>query len=160
MIKIIEAIYKDDIFRTPCAGLVHCANCFVTMGSGFAKELKARFPEAFEADKNTKIGDINKLGTFSFARRQDTVRNLNVFTVFNLYSQYKYGTSERHTNYEAFYKGMSGIKDFCIENEIYDLAAPSGLGCGLGGGSWKVIYAMLEDIFNDGKVDLYIYKLK
>ena len=43
----------------------HCANCFCTMGSGIANQIKKVFPEAYTADLKTVSGDINKFGTFS-----------------------------------------------------------------------------------------------
>lgn len=37
---------------------------------------------------------------------------------------------------------------------------PYKLGCGLAGGDWNgVVYPMLQEIFNDNIITLYIYKL-
>ena len=43
--------------------IAHGANCFCVMGSGIAPQIKAKYPEAYEADCKTTAGDVNKLGT-------------------------------------------------------------------------------------------------
>jgi hypothetical protein len=46
--------------------IVQGCNCFETMGSGIAREIKERYPAAYEADmKYSHAGDYDKLGCFS-----------------------------------------------------------------------------------------------
>ena len=40
--------------------IIHGCNCFCTMGAGIAKAIKARFPEAYQADCQTPKGDRAK----------------------------------------------------------------------------------------------------
>lgn len=47
--------------------IAHGCNCFNTMSAGIAKQIKEQIPEAFEADKMTVEGDIDKLGNYSTA---------------------------------------------------------------------------------------------
>lgn len=42
--------------------IVHGCNCFCKMGAGIAKEIKSRYPQAYEQDRLTKYGDKNKMG--------------------------------------------------------------------------------------------------
>ena len=53
--------------------IVHGCNCFNTMGAGIALAVKRKYPEAYEVDKRTKYGDINKLGTISVAYCDDVI---------------------------------------------------------------------------------------
>ena len=45
--------------------LVHGCNIYCTFGKGLAKAIKEHFPTAYEADKKTAYGDVNKVGTYS-----------------------------------------------------------------------------------------------
>ena len=76
----------------------HCANCFCTMGSGIANQIKKVFPEAYTADLKTVSGDINKFGTFSVGVVNSN--NTSIKYVYNLYGQYRYGRDSRKLNYE------------------------------------------------------------
>ena len=53
--------------------VVHGCNCFCTMGSGIARQVREQYPSAYEADCKTVGGDIRKLGnyTFTFAENDD-----------------------------------------------------------------------------------------
>ena len=65
--------------------ILHCANCFHTMGAGVARAIKDEWPGAFQADLKTPRGDRSKMGTFSFHQEGKLV-------VINLYGQYRYST--------------------------------------------------------------------
>ncbi len=65
-------IHKDcNIFDGGAQGIIHQANCQNTMGSGIAREIRARYPEAYEVDCKTIAGDYKKLGTFSSVKTND-----------------------------------------------------------------------------------------
>lgn len=51
------------------------------MGSGIAKEIRQRYPEAWQADFETTPGDIFKLGSFTSA-------HTGKFIIVNAYTQY------------------------------------------------------------------------
>lgn len=126
-------------------------NCFNVMGAGLAAQIAAKYPEAVEADNATTKGDKGKLGGFSYAKADDGK------IIVNLYSQYNYGTDKRQTDYEAFYQGMSVLHDKVLDqkkNLVFGV--PKFIGAGLSGGSWKIIHAMLEEIFLDSKIKLII----
>ena len=36
------------------------------------------------------------------------------------------------------------------------VAIPSGIGCGNANGDWKIVYKIIEDIFKDSKVKMYV----
>lgn len=139
-----------DIFKYDSDAIVHQANCFTTMGSGVAKRLRELYPEAYEADCKTSKGDKSKLGSFSVVKARDGKY------IYNMYSQFTYGTEKRQTNYEAIYTGLCAVKSHMIDAKLVTLSLPKGMGCKLGGGDWRIVSKMIEVIFEDGVVDVII----
>lgn len=124
----------------------HGCNCFLNMGAGIAKSIRAAFPEAYSADWTTRKGDHKKLGTASFVDYGDLV-------VLNLYTQFDYGPGLR-ANYEAIRSCMKWIKKRYTGKRI---GLPL-IGAGLAGGDWNIISKIIEDELGDE--DITIVKLK
>lgn len=142
-----------SIFDCPAQAIIHQANCQNTMGSGIAWFIRQKYPEAYEADCKTTAGDYNKLGTFSWTKTYDGKY------VYNCYSQFRYGRDNRHTNYEAIYLGLCGIVGHAKYLGLKSVSLPHGMGCVQAGGSWRIVSAIIEDIFTENNdVDLYICK--
>ena len=141
-----------NIFDCVAQGIIHQANCQNTMQSGIARQIREKYPEAYEVDCKTIAGDPNKLGTFSWVKTHDGKY------IYNCYSQFRYGREQRHTNYEAIYTGLSSIKDHANSIELTTLSLPYNMGCALGGGSWNIVRAMIQDIFYDSNINLFICK--
>ena len=141
-----------NIFECTAQGIIHQANCQNTMGSGIAKQIREKYPEAYEADCKTIAGDYKKLGTFSWVKAHDGKY------IYNCYSQFRYGREQRHTNYEAIYTGLTSIKEHASKNELTTLSLPHNMGCMLCGGSWNIVRAIIQDIFLDSDINLYICK--
>lgn len=135
-------INKDiNIFEAPVQGIIHQANCHTTMGSGIAKQIRERYPEAYEVDCRTTRGDITKLGSFSWVKAKDGKH------IYNCYSQFRYGREQRHTDYEAVYTGLSRIEEHAKSMGLTSLALPYKMGCALGGGSWAELSTPSWKIF-------------
>ena len=143
-------IFDIDIFKQKSDAIIHQCNCFGVMGGGIAKLIRDKYPEAAAADKQTKCGDKAKMGHYSCVKANDGKY------IYNLYSQFRYGVEKRHTDYEAFHNGLNGIHTHMKNLELKTASIPYNIGCGLGGGSWKVINAIIEDIFDDSNIQLYI----
>jgi O-acetyl-ADP-ribose deacetylase (regulator of RNase III) len=127
-------------------GFVHQANCFHVMGGGIALQIRNKYPEMYNADlKHGSAGDKSRLGKFSFIRCRDQKMG------YNMYSQYDLGHYRRMTDYEAMYNGLTRIKQHAINNVVLKLGIPKNMGCTLGGGSWRVVSAIIDDIFLDSK---------
>lgn len=118
--------------------IVQGCNCFHTMGAGIAKHIKNEFPSAYEADKTTKYGDKNKLGTFS-----ETTIDINghKLTIINAYTQFRYGTDKDHFEYDVFPQLLQSIKSKYGDKRI---GLPL-IGCGLAGGNEPRILKMIRD---------------
>ena len=117
--------------------IAHGCNCFCVMGSGIAPQIKAKYPEAYDADCATTAGDINKFGTIT--------HTLNTTpTVVNIYSQYD--TKGRREgkidlDYNALRSGIKAMKEK-FSGKRFGLPL---IGSGLAGGSWDVIEKIIEE---------------
>lgn len=128
--------------------LIHGCNIFCIMGGGIALSIKNKWPFVYNADRLTKPGDVNKLGTFSFAKVN------NNLTVVNLYTQKAIGGGDVF-EYEAFDKGLQKIKKHFGLNVNYGV--PHFIGCGLAGGNWEKVTKILETHFK-AEGNLLVYK--
>lgn len=117
--------------------IAHCCNCFNTMGSGIAPQIKAKFPEAYSVDCATIKGDKAKLGTITHTINTNPV-------VVNIYGQYGYNGrqhGEIDVDYNAIRSGFKLIK----EKFSGKLIGIPKLGSGLAGGSWDIIEQIIEE---------------
>jgi len=128
--------------------MVHCANCWHTMGSGIARIVRERYPEAYEADCRTKVGG-DKLGTYSLAK----VNQYHNRTIVNLYGQNlctRNSLGDRDVSYDAVYDGLRDLFKTCNQAKDVDtLLIPYGLGSDLAGGRWSIIYQMVDTLAQD-----------
>ncbi len=122
--------------------IVHGCNCFHTMGSGIAKEIKDRYPPAYAVDIGQTIkGDKRKLGGFTYTIVQGPAPLYWRFTIINAYTQYRYGKDGPHVNYDAVCSVFKGIqKNFPVH---YSIGYPK-IGAGLAGGNWDIIQAIIN----------------
>lgn len=118
--------------------IVHGCNCFCTMGAGIAKTIKAKFPEAYQADLQTISGDRGKLGTYSQVKIQ---REGTEFVIVNAYTQFNWRGRGIKADYAAIEQVFKLIKSqfsgLCI---AYPL-----IGAGLAGGDWTVISKIIDE---------------
>ena len=148
MIQEIDA----DLLEYPLQGIIHQSNCFHTFGSGIAKHIREKYPEAYDADiKSGSRGDSHRLGGFSIGHSTKEDKY-----IFNLYGQYNYGAMARFTSYDALDRGLRKIEAYARENNLSTLGCPKNMGCMRGGGSWPIVRAIIEDVFKDSPIELYI----
>lgn len=118
--------------------LVHGCNCFCNMGAGIALHIKNKYPEALMADKRTREGDRDKLGSYS---KCEIVRPSSSFVLVNAYTQYKWNSDTQLADYSAIRAVFKKIKqDFSGERIIYPK-----IGAGLAKGDWKIIEKIINE---------------
>lgn len=159
--------YKvGDLIKAAQSGAIdyfaHGCNCFNTMGSGIAPQIKAAFPDMYEADCATTKGGRNKLGGMTLATMLG-----GLLVGFNLYSQFGYGNRNRGVrdlNYDSLYNALEMMKDYL---DSYTDQPDGGrrigfpkIGAGLAGGDWMIIEAMIKSIFHDEDVTIYVLNEK
>lgn len=145
MIKYI----KGNLLNAEQNLIIHQCNAMGVMGSGVAKAIRDKHPQAY-------IDYINYFELIPKRKRVGMVQYTIVNdsrTVANLIGEYHYlPRGELHTDYDALRAGFNAIKEYTRE----DIAMPK-IGCGLGGGDWNVVSALIEEVFDDR--DVYIYEL-
>ena len=117
--------------------IAHCANCYCTMGSGIAPQIKTKFPEAYAADCATKKGDLNKLGTISYTETTKPI-------VVNLYGQFDY-TGRRSGNMDLNYDALRSAIKLMKEKFSGKTFGMGRIGAGLAGGDWSIIEKIIEE---------------
>lgn len=141
MIKYIQG----DLLEAPQKVIVHQCNCQGVMGSGVAFQIRRKYPSVYNV--YMKGLSHSKLGDFIPAKVDGKI-------FINLLGQDHFlPRGVCHTDYAAVRKALESLKDYCDD----DLAMPK-IGCGLGGGDWKIMSALIEEIFTDR--DVYVYEWK
>lgn len=122
--------------------IIHGCNCFQKMGKGIAKDIKARYPEAFVADlAYGNPGDRDKLGTYSKAvvERADGTKLI----IINAYTQYTYWDESDMLDYSAVARVFAKIaSDF--HGMDLRMGVPK-IGAGLARGSWPTIEKLINN---------------
>lgn len=135
MIKYIDGDLVKDAHNYDV--IAHGANCFCTMGSGIAPQIKHKFPEAYAVDCATTKGDESKLGTITHTVTQNTP------IVVNIYSQFGY--SRQHgkmdLDYDALRLGLRAMRNK-FSGKTFGMPK---IGAGLAGGDWDVIEKIIEE---------------
>jgi len=149
--KEIKGNLIDLAYQNKFDLIVHGCNCFCTMGSGIARQIKDRIPVAFEADAKTVKGDFNKLGNFTYADEWDD--SGMGFRVINAYTQYYYDARLKPLDYEALTLVMRKINNGYRKKSI---GVPL-IGAGLAGGDWDRIKKIIETELDEMDVTIVHY---
>ena len=142
--------------------IAHSCNTLNIMGGRIAKQIKERYPEAWDVDAQSNSCGDNVLGGYSETKTNEFVTTMGSNKlpsrgrIFNLYTQSSIGNSSRHVNYEALYTAFSLLSSQLGCSSV--LGLPYGISCGLAGGSWKIVEAMINDVFLDSDGKTYIVK--
>jgi len=146
--------------------ILHQANLFHTFGGGIAAAIKDAYPAAYAADCDTPHSDEQKLGTYSRARcpRSDGTD----VVIVNCYSQTGMGAKDRNTSYNDIYTIFSDIEEkIRSANELLVkrgkkplvVGIPYRFGCGLAGGKYRIVLAIIEEVFKNSPVTATIIRL-
>ena len=123
--------------------IVHGCNCQNTMGSGIAKQIKDKYPDAFQADYRYDLELGNryrycKLGNYTIANIYSKCN----FKIVNAYTQFHYlPRGIDHFDYASFAVILEKLEHFYGN---YDFGFPY-IGMGLAGGDSDRIFDMLEE---------------
>lgn len=153
MIEQTEGCIFDAFDGKMIEAIAHQTNVDGAMGKGIALEIASRYPSSFTDFKQFTQPLLGQVLLSQMAGEQ---------FIFHVYAQSLFPKSKlRKTNYEAFYEGFEVVANTCRRTGITRIGVPYGIGCGLGGGSWTVISAILKDIFErDEKIKLTIFEKK
>lgn len=155
LLQFMTIVYKKgDVLDSDESVIVHGCNCFNTMGSGIARQIRKQYPKAYNIDQKTVRGDISKLGTFTHSLNE----NMNGDAVFvvNAYTQHRYGRDKVYADYDAIEDVFVKICEWFPHKVI---ALPK-IGCGLAGGSWEVVSEILERVSEQFDKTFHVYEWK
>lgn len=120
--------------------IVQGCNCFNTMGSGIAKQIREQLPAAYDIDQTTEAGDINKLGNYTTA---DIQSGDTEFTVVNAYTQYDFNKNGDKTDRFEYASFEVILRKLEIRAGSCRFGFPM-IGMGLAGGDKARIMKLLE----------------
>lgn len=148
-------IIKGDLIALAKSGqfdvIVHGCNCFCTMGSGIAKQIRDQFPEAYQADLETDRGDKEKLGSYSLATLQ---QKNHAVTIVNAYTQFDFSGPGILADYNSIKRIFNRIK---IQFTGQRIGYPK-IGAGLAKGDWRVIACIIDKALKGEKHTLVEYQ--
>lgn len=148
MIKICNG----DIFNCEENIIVHQVNCQGVMGLGVAKRIKQEYFEVYNKYKVV----CSQFKSNELLGKCQIIKTKNKY-ICNLFGQEYYGRGSRvYTDYKAFKTALNSMKKYAKENGL-SVALPYGIGCGLANGSWDIVYAIIEEVFEDYSCTLYKY---
>jgi len=129
-----------DLLESPYRLILHGCNAQGVMGSGIAKQIRKKYPQAFEEYYAAYEKDMLWLGDVIFADCEDKI-------IANGITQQYYGRGGKcFVSYEAINNVMEDTHDYALKHGLEYVAMPL-IGAGLGGGSWKKISSIIEDKF-------------
>jgi len=123
--------------------IVHGCNCHCTMGSGIAREVRERYPMAYEEDCKSEPGDIEKLGMYTLSISSLDEAAEHRFAIVNAYTQFGFNKAGESTDvfeYESFAVILRKL-EHKASNQRFGFPY---IGMGLAGGDKVRIMAMLE----------------
>ena len=142
---------KGNLFKSDTDIIVHGCNCWNTMGAGIALQVAKLYPEAYEVDLITKKGDENKLGTYTKWTGKHFYSDKEI-TIINAYTQFYANPKIKPLDYNALKKVMIKIKEDFKDKSI---SMPK-IGAGLAGGDWNKISEIINDVFKEKEILIYI----
>jgi len=146
-------IINKDITTVESGIIVHQVNCQGVMGGGVAKAIREKWPQVYEKYRKRFSDNYYSSGSDFLASIDICHINDNLYIV-NLYGQnlFKSNTTDkiRFTSYAAWEEALPELKDYIVRDNLpKQIYFPYLVGCGLGGGDWRIISAMIEEYFPD-----------
>lgn len=136
---------QKDITTVDYGIICHQVNAQGVMGAGLAAQIKVKFPRAYEDYMN-----VYNSGKLSLGDCIISMVGENLY-IANLVGQDDFGRGRRFTNYNALSVAMISLHQFRDGTAGRELPIyfPYRMGCGLGGGSWRIVKDIIEEYHPD-----------
>lgn len=136
--------------------IIHGCNAQGAMGSGFAKEVRSRYPELYKEYHDTYLKRGLAMGEVVW---YPVTSNL---VIANAITQNKFGyDGKKYVSYDALddaFKAISIMTESVrIEYPVVNLHFPL-IGAGLAGGEWSIISTIIEETNPISQKNLYILR--
>lgn len=154
---MIEYI-KGDLFNDYHPLIAHGCNSLGVMGSGFAKQVKAKFPDVYKQYTQWFVDNKLHLGVVQIIPTQYT-DGTDTY-IANCITQQGYGLGIQHVDYNAVDDCMQGLATHMkwamkLRPSFWTHLAMPKIGAGLGGGDWSIIEPIIEKHLHDIPVKVY-----
>ena len=163
MIKFCEG----DLLKSGCDIICHQVNEYGVMGAGIAKQIKEKYPKAFEdyvkaIKEKTSKGE--NLPLIALSKQPDGV------IVANMFTQRRGETDLELLRNAVVFLGMQIIDLFITKLKFNDkngaffdrpfrVGIPYKYGCGIAKGDWESVLKVWEDVFGEMEyIDLEVWK--
>lgn len=151
-------VRKGNILSVTEGAILHQVNCQGVMGSGIAKQIRQKYPVVYDKYMNLYNDAVDVWGgiegPLSLLGMAQVVTVSDRLQIVNIFGQLKYGKDGQiYTSYGALqdaFKSLNKLLDASVQ-----LHFPL-LGCGLGGGDWSVVSAILKDHFHEDRLNLWL----
>lgn len=157
MIQVVEG----NLLESDVDIIVHQVNCHGVMGAGIAKQIRDKFPNTYlHYHHLCQNSDPMKL----IGHNLYTPESLNGkrIIIANIFGQNGFGANRQHTDYEAldscFALLASAANDLKTRGLPNTIGLPYNIGCGLGGGDWRIVSNILRKHLSDLNVNIYKFK--
>ena len=145
-----------DLLNSSAPLICQQVNCIGVMGAGLAAQIAARYPQVLSEYKDFCRGKkpAELLG-------QLQVCEFPNFAVANLFAQQRLAPRPGIcvTDYDALRIALARLYAYCMLHHIKRVAFPWGLGCGLAGGNWTLVWNIIHDTFHKMDIKVEIWKL-
>lgn len=149
---MVSFVNKD--ITTITEGIIcHQVNCRGVMGAGLAKQIRNKFPKAYE-EYMIQYGRNNLwLGNVVFA----TISSTPFLVVANLCGQDGYGRQGIFTNYKAVKQCLTTVVEFkkLLDLTFSPIWIPFKMGCTRGGGNWEKVLQIIYKVAPDAIIAQY-----
>lgn len=144
---MITKIIQGDLLSTTITNIAHGVNCQDRMGSGVAKalftvhpQIKSAYHEFCHATPlDKRLGEVQPVECDSVI-------------IYNCFTQFNYGyNGDKYVSYEAILRCFKTLNKY-LKGE--QLAIPK-VGCGLAGGNWQVVKALIDEATPDLEIHVY-----
>lgn len=157
-----------DLLKVKSGIIAHQVNLHGIMGAGIAKALSDTYPSLLPSYSSYCNSDDAKLGEVFMSKINNKLKIANCFSQYEKENStviissfevggikagpFQYSTYDCYkrkapsmlgiTSYDAVYNCFKAIEDYYPEEEVY---VPFLYGCGIAGGNWKIIEAILGE---------------
>lgn len=159
---------KGDLLEDPEVQIIcHQVNCQGRMNSGIAKSIREKWPIVFNAYSQWHFicqeqalydsgqWEIDVEASALMLGKTQIVQVSETQQVANLAAQEYYDyDGEQYTSYDAFWNCLHELRAKIQPTDI--IGFPKRIGCSRGGANWRIIETMIDEVFQDYDVRIYL----
>jgi len=135
---------KGDVLDAKHGIICHQTNCQGSMGAGIARTIRSKFPGVFQ-EYSKLVAHWGKEGCLGKCQIIEVASK--TLYIANLFGQYHYSPrNKQHTDYGALSVSLASLAQWHRTNchPQFPVFFPHGIGCGLGGGNWGEVQAIIN----------------